>query len=335
MGSPFDQGEQRRAAWQPGSSECGAHKGRRALLSGEDPGPAYAGLRVTFSGRLNVEAVTLHLGKNGYGDQWQSPNFGRSARLEEVVEQAAATPILEIWVLPIAIAVIGLLGGIIGARIGASSSLRLRLVDIVQSDNDAHHKFHVGAIAAVNELGLATHHMLNRRIGYLRSLTSSVRLDKAQQQVKLNPLEISPNEDLRVASATEAWRAVLAEAHVFAKARCISAFEKYDQQRHTVISLTDGSWSKPELTDVVEQLEAAMAACETLRGHFGRQIYRELQIEKATGTLAVFDLARRWRLRRVAKQIVKATEKQIASGLELVENANTELSESVQSQSEI
>lgn len=254
--------------------------------------------------------------------------------MEEVVEQAAVTPILEIWVLPIAIAIIGLLGGAIGARIGASSSLRLRLVDIVQSDNDAHHKFHVQAVAAVNELGLATHHMLNRRIGYIRTLISSAQPNELPQQVTLKPLEISPNEDLRVASATEAWRSVLAEAHVFAKQRSISAFEKYDQQRHEVISLTDGAWSKSALTEVLKQLEAAMEACEMLREHFGRQIYRELQIEKATGTVAVFDLARRWRLRRVAKQIVDATAKQIASGLELVENANKESAENIQPQTE-
>lgn len=56
--------------------------------------------------------------------------------------------------------------------------------------------------------------------------------------------------------------------------------------------------------------------------HHGRQVYRELQVEKAIGTVAVFDLARRRWLRLVAKQIVNTTSKQIASGKGLIEKAN-------------
>ncbi len=231
-------------------------------------------------------------------------------------------PLLDTWLVPLIVAVVGLLGGVIGARIGASSSLRLRLIDIVQDDNRAHHNFQVRAVEAVNELGLATHHMLNRRITYLRAQAAKTADSTLPRQAIVKPLEVSPAEDQRVQSATESWRSVLAEAHVFAKPGGVGALEEFDQQRHVVVSRTDEAWRHSELADVIRALELARTECDALREHHGRQVYRELQVEKAIGTVAVFDLARRRRLRRVAKQIVDATSKQIASGQQLIEDAN-------------
>lgn len=232
------------------------------------------------------------------------------------------------WVIPIAIAFLGLAGVAVGGWLAATSLLRLRLIDKVREDSRDHRDFQVRAVAAINELGTSSAHVITKRISTLTQARDAARAEiKAsgnREPVTINSLNLSPDEDKRVTKATESWRSILAEGHAFASTGTGEALGAMDQRRSDLVSAINSAISQKDISDTIRGLEAAQIISEDLRTHYARQVYRHLQIEKVTGDTRVFQLAHMRRLRTFNKKLTEMHQDQIAEGQKLIKDAELE-----------
>ena len=211
-------------------------------------------------------------------------------------------------VIPLTVAGVGVVAVAAGAWVAARSALRVRLIDMMREEARDHRSFQIRAVAAVNELGTASAHLIRARLTFMREKRDeaharSIAAGGGAPIVLEGPFDISPSQDARVAAATDEWRSILAEGHAFASGGTGAALEAFDLKRaELVIAVNDGT-AQADISDAVRGLEAAARVCDDLRAHYARQIYRQLQVEKAAGAARVFQLAHIRLLRTFAKKL--------------------------------
>jgi hypothetical protein len=232
-------------------------------------------------------------------------------------------------VIPLVVAIVGVIAVSVGAWVAARSTLRVRLIDMMREDSRDHRNFQIRTVGAVNELGTASSHLIRVRLSYLRAMCEQARTQALASggpvTISLqNSTEVSAVEEARVADATDAWRSVLAEGHAFASTGAGDALQALDQRRADLVNAVNAATSRVNIDDAIRGLEAANEICNDLRGHFARQVYRHLQIEKVTGSARVFQLAHIRKLRTLTKQISRMQEAQIDEANKLIENADRE-----------
>jgi hypothetical protein len=220
------------------------------------------------------------------------------------------------WLVPLALALIGVLGVVFGARIAATSNLRSRLVDMMREDSQEQREFQIRAVAAVNELGTASALLIIRRLSALHEAKTSAMMtleaSGTSSAVQIRPEHLSPAEDRRVAAATERWRSVLAEGHAFASDSTGHALRQFDARRSTLVTTVNEATGETDLIDAITGLESAANVCEELRSEDAVRIYRNLQIEKVSGSARIFHLAHVRRLGSFTKTLTALYEEQIS-----------------------
>ncbi len=219
-------------------------------------------------------------------------------------------------VMPLVVAVIGVIAVTVGAWLAARSALRVRLMDMVREDARDHRDYQVRAVAAVNALGTASAHLIRARLAFLRQQRDAARTEalamKAPATITMEgPFDLSPDEDKRVARATDEWRFILAEGHAFASEGTGLALQGFDAKRSELVSAVNEALTQIDVSDAIRGLEVAQSICDDLRGLQARSLYRELQIEKVAGAARVFRLAHIRRLRSFAKQVARMHEADI------------------------
>lgn len=232
-------------------------------------------------------------------------------------------------VMPLVVAVVGVIAVAVGAGLAARSALRVRLIDSEREDARDHRDFQIRAVAAVNALGTASAHVIRARLAFVRA-----RHDEAQAQLLATGVTapitvdkqsgISPKEDARVAASTEEWRSILAEGHAFASAGTGDALQAFDQRRAELVSAVNAATVQSKFADVIRGLEAADLICEDLRSHYAKQIYRNLQVEKVAGSARVFQLAHVRRLRTFTKRVTAMHYADIDQAQDLITRAASE-----------
>ncbi|WP_295850380.1 hypothetical protein [uncultured Microbacterium sp.] len=209
-------------------------------------------------------------------------------------------------VVPLIVAAVGAVAVGVGAWIASRSALRSRLIDLTREDERERRAFQVRVVSAVNVLGVATAHLLRVRLEGMRAIVAQLRMQAASGAtgtvtVSVDPDTLSPKEDARVVAATDAWRTVLAEAHVFASDATHAAMSAFDDHRAVVTDAINTGTRQNDLITAIAELEHAQEMCDDLRSYFAEQIYRELQAEMLTGTARVFFLGHVRRLRYFVK----------------------------------
>lgn len=221
------------------------------------------------------------------------------------------------WLIPALVAVLGLIGVGVGAWLASGSALRIRLMDLTQRLNETQRDFQIRAVSAVNALGIAMALAVEHKSQSLRAIIDDAVARARAAGVAAGTIQFDaevrlPNElDEGVKAATAAWRAVLAEAQAFTDSTMAAAFEEFDAQRELVVKAANAA------SDLAG-LENAMREAERLRGDFGPQIYRVLQLEKVKGSWRMYQLAHVRGIRRLARQISSATATEIERGEELI-----------------
>jgi hypothetical protein len=223
------------------------------------------------------------------------------------------------WLVPLGLALIGVLGVIFGARIAATSTLRSRLVDMMREDFRDQREFQIRAVAAVSELGTASALLILRRLDVLNETRANAiaALTKTEQTapVQTFPGALSPAEDKRLTIATERWRSVLAEGHAFASDSTGQALRIFDEHRSSLVTIVNRATAETDLLQAIIGFELATESCDTLRSTHAVAIYRNLQIEKVSGTARIFHLAHVRRLSAFTKKLTTLYERQIEAAL--------------------
>lgn len=232
-------------------------------------------------------------------------------------------------VTPLLIAAIGVIAVAIGSWVSARSALRVRLIDTVREDARDHRDFQVRAVAAVNALGTSTAHLIRARLSFLEAQREEARAfleasDTPSTVTFEGPFNLSPAEDARVAAATVEWRNVLAEGHAFASPETGQALQAFDERRAELVTAVNVATTASDISDSIRGLEAADAACEDLRQHYARQIYRNLQVEKVAGSSRVFQIAHMRKLRTFAKKVTAMQDRDIADARKLITRTEIE-----------
>lgn len=209
--------------------------------------------------------------------------------------------------IPLLVAALGAGAVAIGAGIASTSALRVRLIDMVREEEKDRQAFHVRVVAAVNRLGTASAALnrarlaaLNARLNEARRLAAS---GEQPGQIMIPGGLISPTEDARVATATDEWRAVLAEAHVFASEETGAAMRAFDEQRAALVTAENNAVVIPDLLLAIRAMESAGSIGDDLRSTHAKRIYRALNAEKRNGAAKVFHMAYVGRPGKLAKQI--------------------------------
>ncbi|MDQ1124886.1 hypothetical protein [Microbacterium trichothecenolyticum] len=220
-------------------------------------------------------------------------------------------------VVPLVVAAVGAVAVAIGGWMAARSSLRGRLIDMLRDDERERRAFQVRAVSAVNVLGVATGQLIRARLQGLQGIEAGLRAQAAAGAsgtvtVNVDADTLSPKEDARVIAATEAWRTVMAEAHVFASDETYTAMRAFDDKRAEVVDAVNAGTQQSDLLTAIVDLEAAQEACDELRERYTHRLYRELQIEKLTGTASVFFLAHAVLLRKRIREADRAHQQGIA-----------------------
>jgi hypothetical protein len=230
--------------------------------------------------------------------------------------------------MPLVVAAVGVVAVAVGAGVAARSALRVRLIDSVREDARDHRDFQVRAVAAVNALGTASALVIRTRLAFLRAQRNKAHAHLIDTGVTtpitLEAAHFSPTEDARVVVATEEWRRILAEGHAFASEATSSALEAFDQKRAELVDAVNVATDRSDISDAIRGLEAADALCEDLRSHFGKQIYRHLQVEKVSGSARMFQLAHMRTLRAFAKQVTAMHHADIDAAQELISRSERE-----------
>lgn len=226
-------------------------------------------------------------------------------------------------VVPLVVAVVGVVAVAVGAGVAARSSLRVRLIEMEREEDRDHRDFQIRTVAAVNALGTATAHLIRARLTFLRALRDEARARMSESgdptQIAMpGPFNLSPSEDARVASATDQWRSILAEGHAFASAGTGNALEAFDQRRAELVTAVNEATLEPDISDSIRGLEAADLLCTDLRVHYGRQIYRHLQVAKLAASARVFHLAHVWRLGAFTRQVANMHHADIDAAQDLI-----------------
>lgn len=232
------------------------------------------------------------------------------------------------WAIPIITAILGLTGVAIGGGLAATSLLRVRLIDKVREDSRDHRDFQVRAVAAVNELGTSSAHLIAKRISSLTQARETARAEieasRNREPVTIDSRDLSPDEDKRLTKATETWRSILAEGHAFASLGTGEALGAMDQRRSELVNAVNSAIAQNDISDIIRGLEAAQIMSEDLRSYYARQVYRHLQIEKVTGDTRLFQLAHMRGLRKFCKKLTEMHREQAAEGQKLIEDAELE-----------
>ncbi|KAA0960805.1 hypothetical protein FQ142_07945 [Microbacterium sp. ANT_H45B] len=232
-------------------------------------------------------------------------------------------------VVPLVVAAVGVIAVSAGAGVAARSSLRVRLIEMEREEDRDHRDFQIRTVAAVNALGTASAHLIRARLVLLRALRDEARAQMRESgtTTRINvpgPFDLSPDEDTRVATATEQWRSILAEGHAFAAPGTGDALQAFDERRAELVTAINQATLEPDISDSIRSLEAAELICTDLRVHYGRQIYRHLQVAKLAASARVFHLAHVWSLGTFTKRVANMHHADIDSARRLIERTATE-----------
>ena len=124
--------------------------------------------------------------------------------------------------------------------------------------------------------------------------------------------------------ATEEWRRILAEGHAFASDGTGTALEAFDEQRAKLVTAVNLATAQPEISDAIRGLEAANVLCDDLRDFYGKQVYRNLQVEKVSGSARMFQLAHIRRLRTFTKRVTAMHHADIDAARDLISRSAIE-----------
>lgn len=218
------------------------------------------------------------------------------------------------------VALIGIVGLLLAAWLASRSALRVRLIDLAVADEREAAAYHVRTIAAVNELGIVTALVY---AAYRDSIKAAVLAAREEAKTSGNeaalhaPLAIAlkPALESRNAAATTAWRTALAEGHYYANPELSQVLQAYDRQRAVVVDALN------EINDPAG-LEKVERELELWREHYGRQLYRHLQIAKIHGRFGIAHLAQVRRLRGWAKDWRTALLGESNKGGQLIDEAD-------------
>ncbi|MXS73687.1 hypothetical protein CSIV_12455 [Microbacterium sp. CSI-V] len=219
---------------------------------------------------------------------------------------------LALYVLPLALALLGVVGVAIGAWISARSALRSRLIDMNAKEAEAEREFGVRAVAAVTDLGIATHHLIED----LQTRGAELARGAKGQPVSVL-LTLDPARMARVTELTDTWRAVLAESQFYTAGALADALRDFDTQRDVVVRMVNAAGTP-------QDLEEAMKECDAFRDFYARQVYLRLQVEKMRGRARIYHLAHVRRLRHLARSLTDDLQREMITGEKLARIAQAE-----------
>ncbi|MGU3358665.1 hypothetical protein ACLBWJ_15530 [Microbacterium sp. M4A5_1d] len=199
-----------------------------------------------------------------------------------------------VYVVPLILALLGIIGVAIGAWIAARSALRSRLMDLNGAEAASERAFGIRAVAIVTNLGIATHHLIEDL--QQRGQKIAAAADGRPVTVMLG---LDPVRSKQIELLTDEWRSVLAEAQFYTTGKLAEALYAFDQQRDIVVKSLNGATR-------AEDLAAAADACAVWREYHARQVYRLFQIDKIQGRARIYRIAHVRRLRHLARSLDKA-----------------------------
>lgn len=217
-----------------------------------------------------------------------------------------------VYVVPLILALLGIIGVAIGAWIAARSALRSRLVDLNAAEAASERAFGIRAVAVVTNLGIATHHLIEDLQQRGRKIAATA--DGRPVTVMLN---LDPARSKQIELLTDEWRAVLAEAQFYTTGKLAKALYAFDQQRDIVVKSVNG-------VTRAEDLEAAADACAVWREYHARQVYRLFQIDKIQGRARIYRIAHVRRLRHLARSLDEALVESMKEADRLVQSVDDE-----------
>lgn len=232
----------------------------------------------------------------------------------EVIENVNNAPISIDWLIPALAASIGLIGALYGAQIGAASSVRLRLIDIVAAENADQRKFQMGITASASELYLSMTH----RVKHLHKVVCAEEARSwAQSQQTENSvlLRITPemlNESgtlQRAQEATTKWRTFLTEAQLHTGSQVLQAAEGLDAKRAAIANAVNLALEQKDVALIKEHLDAALELSEELGEHQLRDLFRALQVEKFAAQVRLHAFVTARRPRQLSRRILKGMAK--------------------------
>jgi hypothetical protein len=218
------------------------------------------------------------------------------------------------YVVPIAAAVVGLVGLAVAAWIASRSAIRVRIVDMLREEGEVARAFQVRAVSAVNEVLIAlgqVHLSLKAKLDQIASDAQARAQNAGAAHVNVTvELHHDPEQLQRVRTATAEWRAVLAESQYHADQQLADALQGWDQQRERVVRALN--------SEDIRELETAGEALDRLGDVETRQLYRVLQVRKVQSTLSVAHVLGVWGLHRYSVQWEVHLRNQIQKGNELI-----------------
>lgn len=198
------------------------------------------------------------------------------------------------YLVPIAVAVVGLLGLAVAAWIAARSAIRVRIVDMLREQGEAERAFQVRTVSAVNELLIAMGqlHLTSKAIIDAATAAAHAQAVANRQAVVNVSVQVphDPDQLKRVTTATTEWRSVIAESHYHADQELAEAIQTWDTQRDAVVRALNSA--------SVREFMTAEAALKRLGEVETRQLYRVLQVRKVQSILRVAHALRVVRLHR-------------------------------------
>jgi hypothetical protein len=166
---------------------------------------------------------------------------------------------LLLTLLPVAIAVIGLLGVLAAAIIAARTAIRSRLYEANDRRATEFAQFQVRATAAINELLIVSSVILDDfEARKAAAIEEAIREGENEYSLEA----VSPEVRERAATATAQWRAVLAESHVHPDEQVQTALVRFDEARSAFV-------------DAINARDMALARTK-LNGHDVQAVYRTL-----------------------------------------------------------
>jgi hypothetical protein len=227
-------------------------------------------------------------------------------------ESVTPDDFLIVLVVPLGLAVLGVVGVAVGAWMSARASLRGRLIDINEREAGIQRAFGIRVVAAVSELGIATAQIIDD--GLERGILEARQAQAAGETTVLFAYEESLVE--RLDSATEEWRTVLAASQYHTTGSLAEALYAFDRQRSVVVHALNAASNRRTLT-------IAKKESDTLRKYHSGQVFRLLQVDKIRSTARIYHLAHVLRLRHFAKSLSVALNEDMAMGEKLVKDAAT------------
>lgn len=218
------------------------------------------------------------------------------------------------YVVPIAVAVVGLVGLAVAAWIASRSAIRVRIVDMLREEGEVVRAFQVRTVSAVNEVLIAmgqVHLSLKAKLDQIAGDAQARAQNGGAVRVNVTiELHHDPEQLQRVRTATAEWRAVLAESQYHSDQQLANALQAWDEQRERVVL----ALNREDMRD----LETAGEALDRLGEVETRQLYRVLQVRKVQSTLSVAHALGVWGLHRYSVKWVEHLRNQIQKGNDLI-----------------